>query len=146
MQTQGQHPSLVQTHKELRFVKKIEMRKTLSVWYPVFTVVRDDGQDWIFSQADFINLNLNDLEIIYHEFRNRTNQPEPIQIAMKAVNRFLRRQVTISHATDFQLTLESNQPKVNLLKPNQTLLGLEDLPMFKVIIKSTAGMVYPNLQ
>ena len=65
---------------------------------------------------------------------------------MKAVNRFLRRQVTISHATDFQLALESNQPKVNLLKPNQTLPGLEDLPMFKTIVKPTAGIVYPNLQ
>ena len=43
MRKQGQHPSLVQTRKELRFVKKVEMKKILSVWYPIFTVVQDDG-------------------------------------------------------------------------------------------------------
>mgnify|MGYP003330959220 CR=1 FL=1 len=65
---------------------------------------------------------------------------------MKAVNRFLRRQVTLSCINDFQMAIESNQTKVNLLKPDQNLQELESLPLYKIIQMPTAGIVYQNAQ
>ncbi|MDV2888027.1 hypothetical protein RYX45_22945, partial [Alkalihalophilus pseudofirmus] len=67
-----QHPDHVRTNHRIRKVKEITSDKLLKVWFPVFTVIRDDGNQYVFSEADFDNIEQKDLEDIAHYLRKKT--------------------------------------------------------------------------
>ena len=110
----------------------------------MFIVLRQDGKEYTFSEADFSILELDDFEFIYHEFRQRTNRPQDAIIVLNAIDRFMRRQVKFSYISDFQIGCESNQNKINLLKPNQSLPEIENSPMFIILEELEFGIVYQN--
>ena len=87
---------------------------------------------------------MDDFEVIYHEIRRRTIRPHDVIIALNAIDRFMRRQIKYSYVTDFQLGCESNQKKVNLIKPNQQLPDIENFPLFLILEEPEFGIVYQN--
>jgi len=56
----------------------------------------------------------------------------------------MRRQVKYSYISDFQIGCESNQRKINLLKPNQHLPEIENFPVFIILEEPEFGIVYQN--
>lgn len=98
----------------------------------------------MFSKAYFSLLELEDLEYLYFELRQRTIRPEDITNALNDVIRFMRRQVKYSCITDLQIGCESNQRKVNLLKLDQSLHDIENFPVMMILEKPEFGVVYQN--
>ncbi|KAI3729432.1 hypothetical protein L6452_18090 [Arctium lappa] len=70
-------------------IKEVRIKNYIVVWYQEFDVQRRDLQESTFSEADFENLNIADLEFIYHEFRRRTVRPRAVVFALEAVKRDL---------------------------------------------------------
>ena len=50
------------------------------------------------------------------------------------------------YIADFQLGCESNQKKVNLIKPNQQLPDIENFPLFMILEEPEFGIVYQNAE
>lgn len=123
------------------FVKQVYTKKLINVWYPIFTVTRQDDKEWMFSEADFSLLELEDLEFLYNEFRQRTIRPQDIIIALNDVTRFMRRHVKYSYIADLRTGCESNQKKINLLRPDQSLPNIENFQVLMILEVQEFGVV-----
>ena len=71
-----------------------------------------------------------------------TVRPSEVLLALNAVKRFLKRQVKYSYISDLQIGCESNQKKVNLLKPNQDLPNIESFPVMMILEVPEFGLIY----
>ena len=56
----------------------------------------------------------------------------------------MRRQVKYSYISNFQIGCESNQRKINLLKPNQHLSKIKNFAVFIILEEPEFGIVYQN--
>ncbi|KAI3735649.1 hypothetical protein L6452_15157 [Arctium lappa] len=125
-------------------VKQVRLRRFQKIWYPVFKVQRRDLTECEFSEADFQYLNVDDIEYLYHLFRNMTIGPENIISALEVVKRFMRRHVNYTYFNDFQHGIETNQKRVNMTKPNQELENIDSYDFFMIIEKPELGLIYKN--
>lgn len=89
-------------------------------------------------------MKIDDFEFMYHEFRGRFISPGDVTLALDAIKIFMYRQVKYVYITDLQMGVESNQPKVNILKPDQSLHDVENYPMFMILEDPEFGIVYKN--
>lgn len=125
-------------------IKEITSGRLFNVWFPIFTVTRQDGQDWTFSEADFKNMELDDFPDILNDLKNKTIRPLPVTKALDAVKRFMKCAIKLAYITDLQMGIENNWNRVNLLKPDQRLSGIEDILVGTLILKPELGIVYKN--
>ena len=75
-------------------------------------------REYTFSEADFLNLNIDDTDWMLCEIREWTNRPEKVQKAYMAIERFIKVQRRNSEIHDLMLGVESCQTKLNLEPPN----------------------------
>ncbi|KAI3735816.1 hypothetical protein L6452_15334 [Arctium lappa] len=99
-------------------VLSVTFNKFLNIWYPDIEVERRDCKRYNFSEADFVDLSIDDIEFLYDHFRN------------------------LYHRTQ-DMAIEGFQPVVNLERPNQSLQNLESYQLF-TIIEDPYGVVYKN--
>ncbi|KAI3697935.1 hypothetical protein L6452_31040 [Arctium lappa] len=90
----------------------------MNIWYPNLEVERRDCKRYIFSEVDFVDLSIDDVDFLYDHFRN------------------------LYHRTQ-DMAVESFQPVVNLERPNRSLQNLESFSLF-TIIEDPYGVVYKN--
>ncbi|KAI3685667.1 hypothetical protein L6452_34922 [Arctium lappa] len=122
-------------------VKEVRLKKFIRLWYSVSTVQRRNMLAYTFTKADFPNLNFDDLEHMYHLFREITIRKENITFSIESIKRFIRRHIYYTYWYDFQLGLETNQKSVNMLKLDMTIPDLEDYPLFTVLENPEFGVV-----
>ncbi|KAI3729534.1 hypothetical protein L6452_18195 [Arctium lappa] len=99
---------------------------------------------YTFNEADFANIHLWDIEFMYHDFRDRTIRHPEIVFALDTIKRFIRRHIYHTYRYDFQLGIETNQKRINLLKTDMTHPLLEDIPLYTVVRELELGVVYEN--
>ncbi|KAI3677911.1 hypothetical protein L6452_37185 [Arctium lappa] len=112
----------------------------------MFVVQRQDTHLYTFSKASFHHLQIDDFEYMYNMFRDMMISKDNITYALEAIKRFLRRHINFSYCYDFQLGIETNQRKINLIKPNLKLPDLENYPLFTILQDPEFGIVYKNGQ
>ncbi|KAI3702050.1 hypothetical protein L6452_27660 [Arctium lappa] len=123
-------------------VKQVRLVQFVHIWYSVFHVQRRDLSECTFFEADFCFLNVDDIEYLYHLFRNMIIRKDNILAALDAVKRFMRIQVNYTYCYDFQLGIETNQRKVNMKKLDLSLENIDDYNLFTVLDKLKLGVVY----
>lgn len=97
----------VRTKHRITELTQVESTELYKVWYPLFTVKREDGKIWYFTEADFPNLELPDLEFIRTDLRTRTIRPLPYVAALEAVVRYMKRALVLSYVEDLQMGIEN---------------------------------------
>ena len=128
----------------IRKIKEITSDKLLKVWFPVFTVIREDGNPWIFSEVDFDIIEQKDLEDIAHHIKRKTIRPFEMVKALDIIKRYFKSKVILSSITDLQIAIESSQPKVNLLKPDQDLIDIEKFAFGTALDNPELGVIFKN--
>ncbi|KAI3735651.1 hypothetical protein L6452_15159 [Arctium lappa] len=126
-------------------VDKIIPAYFMKVKYTDFMVTREDGQQYCFSDADFPCLEPQDLLYILRDLKTRTVRPGEVIYALETVKRYMKCAIKLASVEDFQIGLESNQPKINLLKPDLKIPSdTQNVPAFTVIKFPEFGMTYVN--
>ncbi|KAJ9548657.1 hypothetical protein OSB04_021200 [Centaurea solstitialis] len=125
-------------------IRKISSVCFQGLWFSVFTVVRKNTRVYTFSEADFENVHIDDIETLFTDLKTLTSRPQAFYEGFEAVKRFIVRNRRNSEISDFQIGLESHQNTINLTPPNQDLPNIEHYPLFNVIEKPSLGVVYPN--
>ncbi|GJT87705.1 hypothetical protein Tco_1069422 [Tanacetum coccineum] len=109
------------------------------------TVLREDDRKYMYKEADFQNMNLNDNEDLYR-IRIQQNQNFPIDTFLHIdyytpLNQFTRTLVLKTRVSDFEMGIEGYQHKLNLTKPLITLPDIEDLKQGTLFGTSTLARV-----
>ncbi|KAJ9558523.1 hypothetical protein OSB04_013137 [Centaurea solstitialis] len=75
-------------------------------------------QDWTFTKADLDRIHLEDLLALIKYLQGPILRPKYYPDGLEVLKRYVRHTITLARVTDYQLAIESHQPKVNLLSPN----------------------------
>ena len=134
----------VRSKKLIVSIREVTARLFYRLWFPEFVVQRQDCRDYRFTEADFCHLTMEDFEFMYHYFRDQQIRRDNITLALNAIKRFLRRHVLFTQCHDLQMAVESDQTRVNLLRPNQMLAGLMQMPLYAVIGEPEFGIAFKN--
>ncbi|KAI3714984.1 hypothetical protein L6452_21947 [Arctium lappa] len=133
------------TKHRIRTVDQIYSCRFMSIWYSLFVVTRDDGNQWQFSEADFASLELPDLLFLLRDMKTRNIRPGEVTNELEAVKRYMKCAMKLGSIEDFQIGLESIQTKINLLKPDQSLPpDFHNVPAYTVVKFPEFGMTYFN--
>ncbi|KAI3685612.1 hypothetical protein L6452_34863 [Arctium lappa] len=112
----------------------------MSIWYSYFEVTKEDGSQWHFSEADFGSLELQDLVFLLRDLKTRTIRPGEVTDALEAVKRYMKCVMKLTSIEDFQIGLEINQAKINLLKPDLGIPSdIQNVPAYTVIAQFCNG-------
>ncbi|GJT98189.1 hypothetical protein Tco_1093707 [Tanacetum coccineum] len=109
-------------------------------------VRRANQKEYVFNEADFAKLHLNDIEHMYllyaqnklHHFKG----DEQVDLVTD-LRLFIRRTVLKKRVEDDQLGVESYQTKLNITRPQVRCDGLDAKEPYTILHKSR-GMVYLN--
>lgn len=123
----------VKTKLKCKKVIKIEAERILRVWYPVFTILREDDKIWTFSEAEFPNIELNIFHSIVFMLRRETVRPRDNMLGLNAVYRHLKTSILWAYVTDLRLGIESWQSKINKIKPRRLTTKIEEHNFYSVI-------------
>ncbi|KAJ9546500.1 hypothetical protein OSB04_019043 [Centaurea solstitialis] len=110
----------------------------------VFSVIRKRNGEFTFTEADFDNVHLDDIDTLYTDLKTLTTRPKETFKGLEAVKHFIERNRKNSEVHDFQIGLESHQSTINLSPPNQDLLNIDRYSLYQVLEKTTLGVVYQN--
>ncbi|KAI3685540.1 hypothetical protein L6452_34788 [Arctium lappa] len=124
-------------------VISVVIQKFVNIWYPIFKVQRRYCTLYTFSEADFNDLSIDDVEFLYNHFRNLYYRSGDVSQALFVIKRFIRRQIRFFRVFDFQMAAESFQPVVNLQRPNRSLPNIDSYPLF-TILHNPYGVIYRN--
>ena len=70
--------------------REITMLQYVHLYFSYFKVVNKDAREYTFSEADFLNLNNDDIDWMFCEIREWTNWPEKVQKAYMAIEKFIK--------------------------------------------------------
>ena len=90
----------VWTSHRIVFVRRVDVSQIYKLWYPEFYDIQQDGKEWNFTEADFPNRRLEDLEFMFDEFKDRTIRPKGIIDALDVLKKFMKRQIKLSTVND----------------------------------------------
>ncbi|KAI3692870.1 hypothetical protein L6452_32695 [Arctium lappa] len=145
MSEQGEAEApLVPSEAEIRHMRHALRVPFLEEQMKRIIVHRRDLSECRFTEADFCFLSVDDLEYLYHHFKNMVIRRENIIFALESIKRFMRRHILYTCCYDFQLGIETNQKKVNMIKPNLTLSDIDNYDLFIVLEEPELGVVYKN--
>ncbi|KAJ9544292.1 hypothetical protein OSB04_023999 [Centaurea solstitialis] len=88
-------------------------------------VPRGELQDWSFTEADLDRVHLEDLLTLIKYLQGPILRPEHYRDGTEILKKYVRHAITLARVTDYQLAIESRQPKVNLLRPNLLVPGID---------------------
>ncbi|KAI3772009.1 hypothetical protein L6452_03183 [Arctium lappa] len=133
------------TKLRIKSVDHIHSCNFKSIKYSFFVVTREDGRQWHFSEANFASLELQDLIFLLRDLKTRTIRPGEVTDALEAVKRYMKCAMKFASVEDFQIGLESNQAKINLLKPDLSIpSNAQNVPTFTALNFLELGMTYVN--
>ncbi|KAI3715406.1 hypothetical protein L6452_22388 [Arctium lappa] len=124
-------------------VLSVKINKFVNIWYPDFEVERRDCKLYTFSEADFNDLSIDDIEFLYNHFRDLYHRTQDISQALFVIKRFIRRQIRFYRVFDFQMAAESFQPVVSLQRPDRSLPNIDSYSLF-TILQNLYGVIYRN--
>lgn len=81
MTCEGKRRDEVRSKFEMVHFQGAVIEKQLKFKYPVIEVMRRDNKDYKFSEADFPNMDLKEIEWLYHKFRDLTRKLDAYQLA-----------------------------------------------------------------
>ncbi|KAI3771183.1 hypothetical protein L6452_02342 [Arctium lappa] len=87
---------------------------------------------------------MDDFDIYYDILSPILNKNIEQQVVYTAVRRYLRNNIIYSYISNIHIGIESKQTKINLLKPFQKLVDIENLPTYMIIEEHEFGIVYKN--
>jgi hypothetical protein len=108
-------------------------------------VKRQDEQKYKFSEADFPNLNLNDIEDMYLEKVQKRMRGFDRDVQYNFISSlllFIRRLIVQERVEDLQLGVESYQQKINLTKPLLKFPGIDKLSQLSLVQQPSFGFTY----
>ncbi|GKA19194.1 hypothetical protein Tco_0699109 [Tanacetum coccineum] len=109
-------------------------------------VKRADQKEYMFNEADFLGLHLNDIEDMYLlKLQNKLHYltgDEQFDL-VNALHLFIRRTILKKRVEDVQLSVESYQMKLNLTMPQTQCDGLKFKEPYTIVYKPR-GVVYQN--
>ncbi|KAJ9542142.1 hypothetical protein OSB04_028648 [Centaurea solstitialis] len=82
-------------------------------------------QDWTFTEADLDRVHLEDLLMLIKYLQGPILRPQHYRDGTEILKKYVRHAITLARVTDYQLAIESRQPKVNLLRPNLLVPGID---------------------
>ncbi|KAJ9560782.1 hypothetical protein OSB04_005942 [Centaurea solstitialis] len=88
-------------------------------------VPRGELQNWTFTEADLDRVHLEDLLTIIKYLQGPILRPEHYRDGTEILKKYVRHAISLARVTDYQLAIESRQPKVNLLRPNLLVPGID---------------------
>ncbi|KAJ9566505.1 hypothetical protein OSB04_002471 [Centaurea solstitialis] len=88
-------------------------------------VPRGELQNWTFTEADLDRVHLEDLLTLIKYLQGPILRPEHYRDGTEILKKYVRHAISLARVTDYQLAIESRQPKVNLLRPNLLVPGID---------------------
>ncbi|KAJ9560936.1 hypothetical protein OSB04_006096 [Centaurea solstitialis] len=88
-------------------------------------VPRGELQNWTFTEAYLDRVHLEDLLTIIKYLQGPILRPEHYRDGTEILKKYVRHAISLARVTDYQLAIESRQPKVNLLRPNLLVPGID---------------------
>jgi hypothetical protein len=134
-------------YSDLRIMAVINVsgsRRCDYIFLEEITVRRIDNNLYKFSEADFPDLNLNDIEDMYlmkvqGKLQHLTNE---LRYALStSLCHYIRRTIIKERVEDLQLGVESYQTQLNLVEP-QFLLNSNKDPQYTMLHRPNFGFVY----
>ncbi|KAJ9558479.1 hypothetical protein OSB04_013093 [Centaurea solstitialis] len=129
-------------------VKSYKTNKLSSYFYPVITFTRDDGKEYVITEADFQDVSYDVIFGILYDLKGKAFRSEEEIIALTTIVRHIKASISLAHLYDFQLGLENWTSKLFCHKPQRSLIGDEkDLVMYTVFYdadETRISCVYPD--
>ncbi|GKA56930.1 hypothetical protein Tco_0756002 [Tanacetum coccineum] len=109
-------------------------------------IVERRANDCIVSiiEPDYKNLNKNDIEDMYLLIVNNKVPDYANTGLLWSLSVLIRSSVIWERVHDFQLGIESYQPKINLTTPTITFPGIEEYDVFSIVYEPVHGIIYTN--
>jgi hypothetical protein len=103
------------------------------------------GEWFTFWEGEFDSIDLEDLLALIHDLRSNHDRRPGIWIrGLEALKRYVRHAITLARVEDFQLTLESDAPMVNLTMPDLSCPSIQTSPPFTPLYQPETGIIYLN--
>ncbi|GKD22758.1 hypothetical protein Tco_1224461 [Tanacetum coccineum] len=131
-------------------LKIVQVIKTIGesghehMFVPEIIARRANGSIVSITKPDYKNLNKNDIEDMYLLCINGKVDDYAETELLWSLSVFIRSTMIWERVYDFQLGVESYQPKVNLTAPTITFPGIEKKNMFSIINEQKYGIIYKN--
>ncbi|KAI3729977.1 hypothetical protein L6452_18650 [Arctium lappa] len=135
----------VYSEKGIVQVKCVSMFNIFNIWVSNFTVQRRDCKDYTFTEADFNEVHVDDIEFLFNFFISLNERSDDMNRAFNTVRRHIIRTIRFYSLFDFQLGVENHQPTVNMHKPEQKLDNIESFLLY-IVVDEPDGVVYRNLK
>ncbi|KAJ9535269.1 LOW QUALITY PROTEIN: hypothetical protein OSB04_un001633 [Centaurea solstitialis] len=113
-----------------------------SLWFSVFSVIRKRNGEFTFTEADFNNVHIDDIDTLYNDLKTLRTRPQETFKGLEAVKRFIGGTGRTQKLMTFRS--ESHQSTINLSLPNQDLPNIDRYSLYQVLEKPTLGVVYQN--
>ncbi|GKB99029.1 hypothetical protein Tco_0985166 [Tanacetum coccineum] len=124
-----------------------DLEELTSRWIKFITEIvvrRADGKFGAFSESYYKYLNKNDFEDLYRMCINgKVKDFQEIRLLGLLIV-LIRRCVILERVHDYQLGMESYQPKVNLTAPTITFPSIERKRLLTITSKPVVGLIYEN--
>ena len=102
--------------------------------YLEITVVREDGKDWVFMEADFQNVELSLFLRIIFFLKKEPVRPRSYTLALEAIIRHFRETLIQDYLYDFQMAVQIWRSNMNVKKLHRGLIGAErDHALYSVV-------------
>ncbi|KAJ9544703.1 hypothetical protein OSB04_024410 [Centaurea solstitialis] len=98
-------------------VKSYKTNKLSAYFYPVITFTRDDGKEYVITEADFQDASFDVIFGILYDLKGKAFRSEEEIIALTAIVRHVKASISLAHLYDFQLGLENWSSKLFCHKP-----------------------------
>ncbi|GJZ50226.1 hypothetical protein Tco_0604416, partial [Tanacetum coccineum] len=132
----------------IRSIQSIKVNKKFGYAYlEEIMVTRTDEKEYKFCEADFPNLNQNDIEDMYLlKIQNKVSNIKGIEEfdPVNALRMYIHRIVIMNRVEDMQMGVESYQTKLNLTKPQLMEGCLHQFTPY-TIMNHPRGVVYEGV-
>ncbi|KAJ9538282.1 hypothetical protein OSB04_031015 [Centaurea solstitialis] len=129
-------------------VKSYKTNKLSAYFYPVIAFTREDGKEYVITEADFQDVSFDVIFGILYDLKGKAFRSEEEIIALTAIVRHVKASISLAHLYDFQLGLENWTSKLFCHKPQRSLIGEEkDFVMYTVFYdedETRISCVYPD--
>ncbi|KAJ9545332.1 hypothetical protein OSB04_025039 [Centaurea solstitialis] len=110
--------------------------------------VRLNGEllKWTVTETDLDRIHLEDLLALIKYLQGPILRPDYYPDGLEVLKRYVRHTIALSHVTDYQMAIESRQPKVNLLRPNLQVPLIDSYQLYVPTSIPEHGIVYCTLK
>jgi hypothetical protein len=124
-------------------IRKIGIEYHNGIKFPTFMVQRSDKKIYQFTEADFKDLNPNDILWFFTQMKNWHVKRRDDRFAESCIKRFMEGQVKEATTFDFQIALESGVGKVNIVEPKR-VFPISHVRLWSIVNIEGKGIVYTS--